>query len=132
MEERGLQDTGNAGVKEYTYAKGIGNENFLKLFRRFWSNVIESPHGISCWNWKGQLNKNGYGEFKVGNKTLKAHRMSYMFFIGPIPDATSLVCHRCDNPKCVRPGHLFLGSHEDNMRDAKLKGRLDERTRFKG
>lgn len=89
-----------------------------------------------CWEWHdptGEVKfKNGeYPTFKVGGKTYKTHRLSYWFFVGPIKTASLYVCHRCDNTLCVRPDHLFLGTHEDNMRDAKNKGRLNEATQFK-
>lgn len=72
------------------------------------------------------MDRYGYGTFRVGGRdgyTEKAYRFSWMAFIGPIPDGLC-VCHACDNPSCVNPSHLFLGTHKDNMQDAWRKGRI--------
>lgn len=77
---------------------------------------------IGCWTWNGAVNANGYASFWNGKKTETASRVAYELFCGPIPDGLS-VLHRCDNPLCVKPSHLFVGTHLDNMRDRDLKGR---------
>jgi hypothetical protein len=74
-----------------------------------------------CWVWTGPKNNKGYGHFRMGRDT-RAHRVSYVLNVGPIPDGL-FVLHRCDNPSCVRPDHLFLGTHQDNMDDRTRKGR---------
>jgi len=77
-----------------------------------------------CWIWKASINNKGYGLLSPGGTTHKklAHRISYELFIGPIPEDT-LVLHQCDNPRCVNPEHLFLGTHKDNYDDMVRKGR---------
>ena len=91
---------------------------------RFWRFVRKQP-GDYCWEWRGARNRSGYGFFTVEPGELRyAHRVAYELEVGPIP-ADRMVCHRCDNPSCVRPDHLFLGTALDNLRDASEKGRLD-------
>jgi hypothetical protein len=79
-----------------------------------------------CWLWQGAINQGGYGQFSFyydGKKrTIAAHRLAVMLDRGSIPDGL-VCCHKCDNPRCVRPDHIFLGTHGDNARDAASKGR---------
>lgn len=86
---------------------------------RFWKHVDKSS---SCWVWKSGTVNGGYGAFSVGRSMLRAHRVSYEIAHGPIPSGM-LVCHSCDNPPCVNPAHLWLGTVGDNNRDALSKGR---------
>ena len=76
-----------------------------------------------CWNWDGAKSR-GRGELwdKEKKKPVLAHRFYYEKLVGPIPDGFN-VCHTCDNPRCVRPDHLFLGTQADNLRDMTEKGR---------
>ncbi len=92
---------------------------------RFWENV-EKPSGDGCWVWTGHrvAHRGGYGIFKLrGNRPMRAHRYSYELAHGPIDDPRLFVCHHCDNPMCVRPEHLFLGTAKDNHDDMVRKGR---------
>lgn len=87
---------------------------------RFWAKV---NRGDDCWEWAGGRNQGtGYGFFSVRSRTIGAHRAAWEVANGPIPAGID-VLHRCDNPPCVRPDHLFLGTHRDNMRDMRAKGR---------
>lgn len=85
---------------------------------RFWKKVKALPSG--CWEW--QSRKGSYGAFSIDNRKFKSHRLAY--FIYYITDPGDLcVLHRCDNPPCVNPLHLFLGTREDNIKDMIAKGR---------
>lgn len=91
-----------------------------ECFMRFVSIHDDNLNG--CWEWMGSKNDQGYGNFKLINKAYKAHRISYMLFIGDIPE-NMCVCHSCDNPSCVNPAHLWLGTNQDNVDDKMRKGR---------
>lgn len=86
---------------------------------RFWSKVRVSPSG--CWEWTGGRNSSGYGGFQCQGFNFKAHRISFYIEHGRDPLRFSL--HRCDNPPCVNPDHLFDGSAKDNAMDRVRKGR---------
>ena len=90
---------------------------------RFWEKVKKST---DCWNWTAGTNSKGYGRILNSRKEcegeISAHRLSWVLHNGPIPEGLQ-VLHNCDNPPCVRPDHLFLGTNLDNMRDKKNKGR---------
>mgnify|MGYP003346091124 CR=1 FL=1 len=91
---------------------------------RFWSRVNKCESG--CWEWSGGLDTNGYGRFTVDGKNMFSHRFSYHIhhpLTQPINSIKLFICHECDNPKCVNPDHLFLGTPQDNMTDKVIKGR---------
>ena len=80
-----------------------------------------------CWNWKGNINGNGYGRLTTDHKRVLAHRHAYQVTHGPFPPKL-MICHTCDNPKCVNPDHLFVATNMDNVRDAMNKGRWPRST----
>lgn len=78
-----------------------------------------------CWEWTGEKNKQGYGRFKIAGKTTYAHRVAYELWVDHyiILTRNSFICHKCDNPSCVNPTHLFFGTPKDNMQDMITKNR---------
>jgi hypothetical protein len=88
---------------------------------RFWSKV-DVRRRVECWEWRG-LRLRGYGQFKMGRRMHRAHRIAWTLFKGEIAQADLVVCHHCDNPPCCNPNHLFLGSVAENWRDSYNKGR---------
>ncbi len=89
---------------------------------RFWSKVDIAPVEM-CWEWLASISKpSPYPRFKLGDKTITAHRAAWTLAYGPIPKRL-LVRHKCDNPKCCNPAHLELGTHQDNVNDMMRRGR---------
>ena len=91
------------------------------LEERFWSRA-DKKSSDECWEWLGSKLRGGYGNLNQEGHTLQAHRYSYVLHIGDIPKGM-LVCHSCDNPGCVNPEHLFLGTHLTNAMDKVSKDR---------
>ena len=89
------------------------------LEQKFWSKVRKAD---GCWTWTGAVDAKDYGELRIRRKRVRAHRLSWSFHVGEIP-VGQFVLHHCDNPRCVRPDHLFLGSHADNVQDRVNKRR---------
>lgn len=95
----------------------------LTLTERFWQYVNKQD---GCWNWLSYKDPNGYGRINYDGKPYLAHRLSYQINCGEIP-VGKVICHRCDNPSCVNPEHLFLGEQADNVADMHNKGRARKR-----
>lgn len=92
----------------------------------FWRKV-DVRGDDECWEWTGCKNKQGYGNFYINRKLLRPHRFSWIIHFGDIPQGEGYhgicVCHKCDNPGCVNPRHLWLGTNMDNQVDSIKKGR---------
>lgn len=103
--------------------KGSKNKNIRPVRDRFWAKVDIDVNG--CWEWKGAKNSEGYGTIGINGKIKGTHRVSWWLAHGEWP--SQFVLHKCDNPSCVRPSHLFLGNNSDNMKDKFAKGRDSNR-----
>jgi hypothetical protein len=86
---------------------------------RFWYFVRKHE---SCWEWIGAVGRNGYGRFWDGKRLALVHRFAFELHFGEIPPS-KFICHHCDNRRCVRPDHLFVGTAKDNREDMLRKGR---------
>ena len=97
--------------------------NEQRMSERFWSkvSVVEDSR---CWIWNGASDGNGYGQFRTNGQTIRAPRVAFFLRHSRWPRNA---CHQCDNPKCCNPGHIYDGTHADNMKDMSDRGRVKTR-----
>jgi hypothetical protein len=98
-----------------------GRLNKPPLEERFWSKVAVTTNPEECWEWQAAKTTKGYGRITVEDRQLRAHRVSWYLTYNHWPELH--VLHKCDNPACVNPDHLFLGTDRDNMKDMIHKDR---------
>lgn len=104
----------------FKWATATDEQKLARAKESFERSVIKNSEG--CWGWKFKLSPNGYTKFRYGGSCTSGHRVSWMIHNGAIPPGM-FVCHICDVKSCVNPEHLFIGTHNDNMRDMVKKGR---------
>ena len=96
--------------------------NPLTVTERFWPKVADVEFPEQCWIWQASKLPFGYGLLVVGERRIPAHKIAWQEMHGPVPDGLC-VLHQCDNPPCVNPSHMFLGTKAENNHDMKAKGR---------
>lgn len=89
------------------------------------ANALDAAHDGTCWEWQRARVPKGYGTIRVDGEPTYAHRLSYLLGVGAIPEGL-FVLHRCDNPRCINPQHLFVGTCKDNTMDSIAKGRASD------
>ena len=92
------------------------------LYARFMKYIDKSTSYKGCWLWTGAKNDKNYGNFRVAKKIISTHRLSWLLFKGPLL-ANLCILHKCDNPPCINPDHLWMDTHQANMDDMFAKGR---------
>jgi len=113
-----LNRSENISIDEYIIQYPDIKDQINSYYKIFLRNKYEIDDTTECWNWLGILDRDGYGGFQG----LKVHRVFYDMYVG-IKSKNSLICHTCDNPKCVNPDHLYEGTHQSNIDDMKNRGR---------
>lgn len=108
-------------VKGYPRPFANGHHLQEKAIDRLWRQIVKDPI-TGCWNWTGASNRYGYGRMSVFGKRTLTHRLSWEYHYGPIPSGMNIL-HKCDNPACCNPEHLFIGTQQDNIADMHQKGR---------
>lgn len=126
FQRRTREDYESWGRRKFCDRKcGARGRRIQGIYERLWSKVATGWES-ECWEWQGaKSSSQGHGQLGPSGASRRhhqAHRVAWEFFYGPVPDGM-YVCHRCDNPPCCNPAHLFLGTHADNMRDMRDKGR---------
>ena len=97
----------------------MGRPALSSVSDRLLSHIVKKD---GCWGWRGYRDEKGYGRLMTPGGPVRAHRLSYEYHNGPIREG-GYVLHKCDNPECTNPDHLYVGSHADNMADKKARGR---------
>lgn len=111
------------GTGQYCSRDCSPNGGAIPESERFWGKVLVAPNELSCWLWTGTRSRQGYGWFRrTRGGWTQAHRLSWELSNRPIPEGMWIL-HHCDNPPCVRPSHLFIGTRQDNVDDREAKGR---------
>jgi hypothetical protein len=119
IDDSSVAEVMRLAIKKYTdERKGTITDG--EIIKEFWGNAVRSDNG--CLEWQGATNGSGYGTYKEIQGETATHRISYKITYGDIPEKLC-VCHKCDNPLCVDPEHLFIGTHQDNFVDMRNKGR---------
>jgi len=113
-----LKRTEKLCLSDYSILYPEIQEKINSYYKVFLKNRYIIDNETDCWNWNGTIDRDGYGSYY--NK--RAHRLFYEMYIGDISDGL-LICHKCDNPKCVNPKHLYMGTNQDNMNDMVNRGR---------
>jgi transposase len=116
-----------ATVRRILKAKNIPPRKVLPKSNRaedMW-RMVDKGDSSGCWVWKGVTSNTGYGLFRISGARLFTYRLSYALKYGSIPNELD-VCHKCDNPICCNPDHLFLGTRSDNMIDCIIKKRMPQ------
>lgn len=126
------------GCEKEVMGRGLCSMHYARMRKYGDLNTVKKPQihgatvkeryehyvvkGSGCWDWSGSKDVRGYGRLNVNNVPELVHRLSWAFHCGPIPEGEQ-VLHKCDNPPCSNPEHLFLGNHADNVADMWSKGR---------